>query len=157
MDRDRQEPNLVRPRFSVEVYPAEHLRNVPAGVSLDSGASLEHRQGFLFRDSTTADEMIAIISSDTETFGGRFSDLAESIEPVNLNEAALIDLAEKVADLLRRKPRASINLLDPKAGIDCYEETCRFYLNGGCANPDVLIDDDCGLDQSCLTYEAPGN
>lgn len=36
--------------------------------------------------------------------------------------------------------------------IMCEEPSCEFHQVGGCLNPEVIINDDCPIDQYCESY-----
>lgn len=57
------------------------------------------------------------------------------------------------------RPRAEIDYFNGKWTIVCHEPTCVAYDSakddgfGKCLNPEAVIQDDCPVDQYCLTYK----
>ncbi len=137
------EPQRVRPKYSVIfVEPA----NFPDAM-LEDGilASYNYKHLITFKDVNAGCIKAVVVGSDDSTF---ITDVANAVK-FNGISVSQESVREKIDMYSTRLPNARIGT----KSVVCEEPSCTFHFRGGCANPEVLIEDSCAEDSWCMTYE----
>lgn len=136
----------VEPRHSIEfIDPATILEPINPQVSTYS-----HAATVPYKDLESGGSRLIIIRSDDEML---VRDMSEAARRFRERAVTAEQISESLSLYATRLPIASIAYGEHGTHINCGEPSCRFYVGGGCTNENVVINDDCGDSQSCMTYE----
>ena len=147
MSPDRKfETPRVEPDYRLEFLGLFDTRETNQSTAGLSSEVMRHTIPFI--DSNKGKPRVALIESTDKRFIGDVASIG-SLGNLPVSEETVQNLINRFST---RLPIARTSLSEDK-GVDCEEPSCRFHFEGGCVNPEVMIQDDCYEDSYCLTYE----
>lgn len=110
-----------------------------------------HKAEVYYKDRLTGGNRLLVIRSDDQRLVEEMSQAARQLGDEVVTEE---QLRQRLSIYTSRLPVANISYDEQGCShINCEEPSCRYYIGGGCTNENVMIQDDCGETQWCMTYE----
>ena len=142
---ERTEVRKVEPRYSIEFID---FTTVPESIN-PRASHYSYVATVPYRDLESGGSRLVIIRSDDEMV---VREMSEAVRRLGESAISAEQISKNLSLYSTRLPMASIAYSEHGTHIDCGEPSCRFYVGGGCTNENVVIDDNCGESQSCMTY-----
>lgn len=144
---ERSEVRKVEPPYLLEFID---LADVGPTVSNDEVSQFAHAKTASYLDDLTGSDRLLVIRSNDRRL---VEDMYQAASKMGNEPKTEEQIRQKLSMYSTRLPIAGISYGERGSRIDCEESSCRYHVGGGCTNEDVMIQDDCGDAQYCMTYE----
>lgn len=143
--------------FSIKVLDPREVTSGKNGEENNYDPRFKNRAILRYNDPDLGQRLALISARDSDhlrtllSIGHRLGDDEAGVAEERLRR--VLDSFTEASYGLKPRPKATIWTGEGPSWIGCDEPSCRHHDDGGCSNKTALINDDCEMDQWCMTYE----